>query len=74
MNKRACDDAYARKKAQREAELTLVEGVVGVRLEEQVLQADHHSVQVQDWLPVLAKNVQTDVSIEVEVGVVDLRG
>lgn len=53
--------------------LTLVEGVVGVGLEEQVLKSDHDSVQVQDWLPILAQNVEAHVALEVEVGVIDLR-
>ena len=52
---------------------TLVERVVGVGLEEQVLEADHDGVEVQDGLPVLAQDVEANVALEVEVRVVDLR-
>jgi hypothetical protein len=50
----------------------LVERIAGVGLEEEELQADDDGVQVEDGLPVLAQNVQTDVALEVDVGVVDL--
>lgn len=50
----------------------LVQRVARVRLEEQELQADHHRVQVQHGLPVLAQDVQAHVPLEVDVRVVDL--
>ena len=53
---------------------TFVQRVVGVRLKEEVLEADHDGVEVQDGLPVFAEDVEADVPFEVEVGVVDLRG
>lgn len=51
---------------------TLVERIVSIRLEEQVLQPDHDRVEIEDGLPVLAKNVEADVAFEVDVRVVDL--
>lgn len=54
-------------------EPTLVEGIVGVRFEEEVLQPDHDGVQVEDGFPVLAEDVEADVAVEVEVGVVHFR-
>lgn len=38
-------------------QLTLVQRVIGVWLEEEVLQADHDRGEVEYWLPVLAENV-----------------
>lgn len=51
---------------------TFVQWVVSVGLEEQVLQTDHHRVEVEDGLPVFAENVETDIAFEVDVGMVDL--
>lgn len=50
----------------------LVQRVAGVGLEEEELQADDDCVEVEDWLPVFAQDVQADVAFEVNVGVVDL--
>jgi hypothetical protein len=36
------------------------------------LHAYYDSVQIQDGLPVLPENVETDVAFEIDVGVVDL--
>lgn len=52
--------------------LTLIERVVCVRLEEEVLQSHHDRVEVQHWLPVLAKDVQAHVALEVDIWMVDL--
>jgi len=49
----------------------VVEGIVRVRLVEDVHEAVDHRVQVQHRLPVLAQNVQADVPVQVDVGVVD---
>lgn len=54
------------------AQPTLVEGVVGVRFEEEVLQPDHDGVQIEDGFPVFAEDVEADVAFEVEVRVVHL--
>jgi hypothetical protein len=56
----------------RRAEQTFVKRVVRVRLQEQILQADHHGVEVQDRFPVLTKDVQTDIALQVDVWVVYL--
>lgn len=62
-----------KKEARRRREaLTLVERVIGVGLEEEVLQPDHDGVEVQDGLPVLAEDVEADVPVEVQVRVVGL--
>lgn len=49
----------------------LVEGVVGVGLQEQVLEAVDDGVNGQDRFPVFAQNVETHVAIQIDVGVVD---
>lgn len=54
------------------SEHTFVQWVIRVGLEEEILQADHDRVEVEDGLPVLAENVETDVAFEVDVWVVDL--
>ena len=51
---------------------TFVERVVCVRLEEEILEADHYGVEVEDGLPVLSEDVKADVPFEVDVWVVDL--
>jgi hypothetical protein len=50
----------------------LVQRITSVGLEEQELQTDNNRIQVQHWLPVLAQDVQAHVSLEIDVGVVDL--
>ncbi|CAH0367235.1 unnamed protein product, partial [Pelagomonas calceolata] len=51
----------------------LVQGVVGVRLVEEVDQPVDDGVDVEDRLPVLAQDVEADVALEVDVRVEDLR-
>jgi hypothetical protein len=51
---------------------TLVQRVVGVGLEEEVLQADHDGVEVEHGLPVLAQDVEAHVALEIDIGMVDL--
>ena len=48
----------------------LVERVLGVGLQEEVLQPVHDGVDGQHGLPVLAEDVQADVALQVDVGVV----
>jgi len=50
----------------------LVQRIASIGLEEQELQTHNNSIQVQHRLPVLAQDVQAHVSLEVDVGVVDL--
>lgn len=50
----------------------LVQRVAGVGLEEEELQADDDGIEVQHGLPVFAQDVEADVALEVDVGVVDL--
>ena len=49
----------------------LVEGVGGVGLEEEELQADDDGVEVEHGLPVLAQDVEAHLALEVDVRVVD---
>jgi hypothetical protein len=51
---------------------TLVQWIVRVRLQEQVLEADHNRVEVEHWFPVFTEDVQAYVALEVYVGVVNL--
>ena len=51
---------------------TLVQRIIGVRLQEEVLQSDHDRVEVQHGLPVLTQDVQADVPLEVNIWMVDL--
>lgn len=51
---------------------TLVQWIVGVRLQEEILHSDQHGVQVKDWFPVLTENVQANVSFEIYVRMIDL--
>ena len=51
---------------------TLVQRIIGIRLEEEVLQPDHDGVQVEHRLPVFSQDVQADVPIEVNIRMVDL--
>lgn len=48
--------------AERERELTFVQRIICVGFEEEILDSDHDCVEVENGLPVLAKNVETDVS------------
>jgi len=50
----------------------LVKRIVRVRLKEQVLQADHHGIEVQHRLPVLPEDIQADISLQVYIWVVNL--
>lgn len=50
----------------------LVQRVAGVGLEEEELQADDDGVEVENGLPVFAQDVEADIALEVDVGVVDL--
>lgn len=51
---------------------TLVQRIVRIGFEEEVLQADHYRVEVEYGLPVFSKNVQADISLQVDIRVVDL--
>lgn len=53
---------------------TFVEWIIGIRLQEEILQSDHDGVEVENRLPVFSQNVQAHVSLEINVGVVDLVG
>ena len=37
------------------------------------MQSDHDGVKVENWLPVFPEDVQADVALKVDIGVVDLR-
>ncbi len=52
---------------------TFVQGIVRVGLEEEILQSDHDRIKVQNRLPVFSENVQANVALEINVGVVDLQ-
>lgn len=51
---------------------TFVQWIVRIWLKEQILQADHDRVEVEDGLPVLSENVQAHISLEVDIRVVYL--
>jgi len=51
---------------------SLVQRITRVRLEEQKLQAHDDGVQVEHGLPIFAQNVEADLALEIDVGVVDL--
>ena len=53
-------------------EFTLVQRIVRIRFEEEVLQSNHHRVQVEYGFPVFSKDVQTNVALEVDIWMVDL--
>lgn len=50
-----------------------VERIFGVGFQEQVLQSIHYRVDRQHGLPVLAQNVQANVALQVDVGMVHFR-
>ena len=54
-------------------ELTLVQRIVRIRFEEEVLQSNHHRIQVEHGFPVFSKDVQTNVALEVDIWMVDLK-
>jgi hypothetical protein len=51
---------------------TLVKRIICIRLKEQVLQANHHGIEVQHWLPVLSENIQANISLQINIWVVNL--
>lgn len=52
--------------------ITLVQRIVRIRFEEEVLQSNHHRIQVEHGFPVFSKDVQTNIALEVDIWVVDL--
>jgi hypothetical protein len=36
------------------------------------LKPDNHSLQIQNWFPILSQNVQADISFQIDVGMVYL--
>ncbi len=53
-------------------QLTLVQRIIRVGLKEEILQADHDRVEVEHGLPVFSQNVQTDISLQVDIRMVNL--
>ena len=53
-------------------EFTLVQRIVCIRFEEKVLQSNHHRIKVKHGFPVFSKDVQTNVTLEVDIWMVDL--
>lgn len=51
----------------------VVEGIVGVGLVEEVDEAVDDGIDVEDGLPVLPEDVEADLALEVDVGMVDAR-
>ena len=51
---------------------TFVQRIVCVWLQEEVLQADHDRVEVQNWLPVLTEDVQANVALQINVWMINL--
>lgn len=54
--------------------LTFVQGIICVWLQEEILQTDHHGVEVKDRFPILAEDVQANIALQVHVWVIDLSG
>lgn len=52
---------------------TLVKRIISIWFQEQVLQANHDGIQVEDRFPVFTKDVQTHVALEIDIRVVNLR-
>ena len=51
----------------------MVEGVIGVRLNEEEDQPQDHSVHAKHWLPVCSQDIQTHIALHVNIRVVNLR-
>jgi len=51
----------------------LIQRIICVWLQEQILKSDHDRIKVENWFPVLAENIQADITLQVNVWVVDLR-
>lgn len=49
----------------------LVQWVLGVGLQEEILQAINYGVYRKDWLPVLSEDVEADVALEVNIGMIN---
>ena len=52
--------------------ITLVQGIVRIWFEEEVLQSNHHRIQVEHRFPVFSKDVQTNVALEVDIWMINL--
>ena len=55
-----------------EAQRTLVERIIRVWFQEEILEAHHDRSEVEYWLPVLSEDVQADVALEIDIGMIDL--
>ena len=51
---------------------TLVQRIIRIGLEEQVLQANHDGIEIQHRFPVFSEDIQTDISLQVNIWVIDL--
>ena len=51
---------------------TLIQRIVCIRFEEEVLQSNHHRIQVEHGFPVFSKDVQANVALKVDIWMVDL--
>ena len=51
----------------------MIERIIRVRLVEQINQAVNDCVDVQNGFPILPENVETDLTLEIDVGMVDAR-
>ena len=38
------------------------------------MQTDNHGIQIQYWLPILPQDVQTDITLQIDIGVVNFLG
>lgn len=55
-----------------QAEHTFVQRIIWIRFQEKILQSDHDSIQIEHRLPVLAQDIETDISLQIKIRVVDL--
>ena len=52
--------------------VTFVQRIIGVRLQEEILNPDHDSVEIENGLPVFSQDIQAHISRKIQVGMVNL--
>lgn len=52
--------------------LAFVQRIIRIRLEEKVLQSDHNRIEVENWLPILSKDVQAYIPFKIDIRMIYL--
>lgn len=52
--------------------VTFVQRIIRVRLQEEILNPDHDSVEIENGLPVFSQDIQAHIPREIQVGMVNL--